>query len=66
MENPTKKHAVCPPPESAQKARFQAAEAPMRRGGPGPGHGPGPRGAMMGRVKLKNTRGTLFRLLGYL
>ena len=66
MENPTKKHAVCPPPESAQKARFQAAEAPMRRGGPGPGHGPGPRGAMMGRVKLKNTRGTIFRLLGYL
>ena len=62
MENNTVKHAACPPPEAAQKAKFKAAEMPMRGG-----HGPrGPRGRGMGAPKLKNTKGTVIRLLGYL
>ena len=64
MENQNVKHAVCPPPEAAQKVQFKAAEMPMR-GGPG-GPGPrGPRGRGMGAPKLKNTKGTILRLLGY-
>ncbi len=52
-----------------RKKRFAPAEGrgPGGPGGPGRGHGPGgPGGRYMGKPKLKNGKGTILRLLGYL
>ena len=62
QENEVKRtHAVVPPPGKRDTKRFEAAKNPMggRRRGPGPG-------MPMEKVKLKNTKGTVIRLLSYL
>jgi len=47
-----------------KKRRFAPAKAPMG----GPGRGPGPRGGMPGmkKPKVKNAKGTIVRLFGYM
>ena len=62
QENEVKRtHAVVPPPGKRETKRFEAAKNPMGRGRRGPGPG-----MPMEKVKLKNTKGTILRLLGYL
>ena len=64
QENEMKRtHAVVPPPGKREKKRFGAAK--MGPGGRGPGGGPR-HGRPMEKVKLKNAKGTIVRLLGYL
>ncbi|MBQ2708469.1 MAG: ABC transporter ATP-binding protein [Clostridia bacterium] len=64
QENEMKRtHAVVPPPGKRDKKRFGAAK--MGPGGRGPGGGPR-HGRPMEKVKLKNAKGTIVRLLGYL
>lgn len=50
-----------------RKHRYAAATGGPGGSGRGPGRGPGGPGGRFGeKVKLKNTRGTIFRMLGYL
>jgi len=65
QENEMKRtHAVVPPPGKREKKRFGAAK--MGPGGRGPGGGPRHGRGPMEKVKLKNAKGTIVRLLGYL
>ncbi len=56
-----------PPMDPPQPGKRKHRYAPAQMGGRGGrGHGPGPGGRFGEKVKLKNTKGTVLRTLGYL